>query len=364
MNASKASTATPANAEAKGGARRPPLALGDYVADDGSVRIRHDTTLGYRASAPGGLFVHPAWLEAYGADEIIVVEGQRPELPPLAFARERGGLVHRGRLLRLQAALVACLSERLLAATNVAFTVFEDVEIIGTLPMSPLRVVFHYQNNWRLDLRDGAWSSKQLVSTTKRKARGLQRDLPDVSIRFEAAPGRPILDKIASFGRARIEAQGRHYGIDTEELDRLAAVATEVGYGTRVQSGAMILAGDLICIVGDQAYFLTHGFDPGYPRSRLGMICLVNSIENCAARGVRDFNMLWGDLPYKAQLGAERVALQTVVTCRSWGSTLSPGYLTAVLRFGRYDLKRRLKPYVAQMRARFRRPGDLSKQPN
>lgn len=362
MNAATASIDTILDFEAKGRPGQGPLELSDYIADDGRLRVRHDTKAGYRDPAPGSLFAHPVWLRAYGTDEIVVVDGLWPDVPRLVFTLERGGLIHCGRLLRFQATLVAGLTDRLLASTGTAFLVFEDVEIIGALPTSLLRVVLYYQNNWRLNLRDPAWSSRRLVSSTKRKARGLKRDLPDVSIRFDAAPGRSVLDRIASFGRARIEAKGRRYGIDAAELDRLMAVSDDVGHGTLVRSGDAILAADLVCVVGNQAYFLTHGFDPDYPRSRLGMVCLVNSIEGCAARGIRDFNMLWGDLPYKAQLGAERVALQTVVACRSWASLVSPGYLAVLLRYGWYDFKRRLKPQATRIRALFRRSTDPSRE--
>ncbi|MDP4025284.1 GNAT family N-acetyltransferase [Methylobacterium sp. NEAU 140] len=330
------------------------LALHDYLADDGTLRLRDETAAGYADPAPGGLYAHPAWLRAYAAGDLVVVEGLRPGVPRLVFARAHGGLVHRGCLLRLEAALVAGLSERLMARTGAAFAVFEDVEILGPVPARPARLVFNYRNNWRLDLRGPAWASKRLVADTRRKARGLRRDVPDVTIDCAPAPDRAILDRIATFGRARIEARGRQYLIDAAELDRLATVAAAVGHSTLVRSGDALLAADLVCTVGDQAYFLTHGFDPGYPRSRLGLICLINSIEACAARGVHDFNMLWGDQPYKAQLGGERVDLRTVLLRRSAAGLLHPGHARMVLRFGWLDLKRRLKPYLEPALERLR----------
>ena len=328
------------------------LTCADYVAADGSLRIRRADAATYDDPAPGGLYTHPIWLRTYGVRDLLIVEGQGPDAPRLLFTCEGGGLLHLGRLFRLEADLVGVLGERLMAETGVPFVVFEDVDVPGPLAPGPAHVAFHYQNNWRLPLRDAAERmSKQLVSNTKRKARGLARENAGISVRFEASPSRAVLERIAAFGRIRIEGQGRRYGIGADELARLAAVAAEIGHATIVRKDEAILAADLICIAGGQAHFLTHGYDPGYPKSSLGMISLINSIEASAALGLTDFNLMWGDLPYKQQLGGERVPLRTLVLRRSVLAFLHRGHLTALARFGWPDLKRRLKPAVSRMRA-------------
>ncbi|GJD73631.1 hypothetical protein CFIICLFH_1860 [Methylobacterium goesingense] len=333
------------------------LSYADYVADDGSLRIRTADAATYTDAVPGGLYTHPVWLRTYGMRDLVIVEGSRPDraAPHLVFARAGGGLVHQGRLFRLDAVLISVLSRHFLQQAGMHFCVFEDVEVIGQLPPGLSHFSFHYQNNWRLPLRDAAVRmSKQLVSNTKRKARGLVRENPGISVRFEASPSRPVLDTIAAFGRIRIEGQGRVYGIDALEVERLAMVAGEVGYATIIRKENAILAADFICIAGQQAYFLTHGYDPGYSRSSLGMISLINSIEACAARGLTDFNLMWGDLPYKQQLGAERVPLQTIVIRRSLWTLLYPNHLVTVSRFAWADLKRRIKQAVRYVRSRSR----------
>ncbi|MGK7534781.1 hypothetical protein, partial [Salmonella enterica] len=68
----------------------------------------------------------------------------------------------------------------------------------------------------------------------------------------------------------------------------------------------------------------------------------INSIEASRAAGIVDFNLMWGDLPYKAQVGATCIPLQTVVTRRSRLGLIGPGHLATVLHFARLDLKRRL----------------------
>lgn len=330
------------------------LICADYIAGDGSLRVQTADAATYTDAAPGGLYTHPVWLKTCDIGTLVIVEGVRPDrdAPRLVFARQGSGLIHQGRLFRLDGALIAALSRHLLRQAGVHFCVFEDVEVTGSVSSVPGHLSFHYQNNWRLPLHDAAARmSKQLVSNTKRKARALARENPGVSVCFEAFPSRSVLDTIAAFGRIRIEGQGRVYGIDAAEVDRLATVAGEIGYSTVVRMGDAILAADLICIAGHQAHFLTHGYDPGYPKSSLGMISLINSIETCAARGLTAMNLMWGDLPYKQQLGAERVPLQTIVLRRSPLTLLHLGHLAILSRFAWADFKRRVRPAVRFVRS-------------
>ena len=329
------------------------LTRADYVAADGSLRIRRADAATYDDPAPGGLYTHPVWLRTYGVRDLLIVEGQGPDAPRLLFTREGGGLLHLGRLFRLEADLVSALAEALMRQVGVPFVVFEDVDVPGPLPPGPAHIAFLYQNNWRLPLDQRPLPvPKRLSANTKRTLRNLARDNPGVSLRFAAAPGRDLLDTITAFGRIRIEGQGKRYGIDTEEADRLATVAAEIGHSSSLTMGERVLAADVICVAGGQAHFLTHGYDPGYPTSSLGKITLLNSIDACAALGLADFNLMWGDLPYKQQVGAERVPLRTIVVRRSRLAFLHRGHLAALARFGRSDLKRRLKPIVAKLRER------------
>lgn len=328
-----------------------PLAVADYVRPGGDrpeaadLRLAPAEAATYADPAPGTLFTHPEWLRAYGAGALVVVEGVgREPVPRLVFARERDHLRHLGRLSRFEPALVEALAERLLQLDGVAFVTFEDIDLAAPLPRGPRRAHFRYQNNWRLVLNGvGAEApSRSLVKKDANRTRALKREHPEVRIDFEPGPDRAALDALFEFGRARIEGQARRYGIDAAEADRLARVAAATGHGTVVRNGETVIAADLVCDAGGHAYFLTHGYDPGYPRSSLGMLLVLNSIAACRARGLGDFNLMWGDLPYKARAGAKRVELTTVVAWRA-GALPRPSLLAALARFGWYEIKRRLK---------------------
>jgi CelD/BcsL family acetyltransferase involved in cellulose biosynthesis len=330
------------------------LVASDYIARDGSVKFRCVEAATYVDAAPGNVFTHPAWLRAYSKTDLLIVEALREDAdaPRLIFSRERSGLVHEGRLLRFDAGLVEALTERLMTLQpDAAFVIFEDVEIIGSPRSAARQHVFQYQNNWRLPLSEAAKRmSKLLVKSTKRKARGLCRRNPDLKIAFEPAPSRALLDTIASFGRRRMKVLRKRYGISQKEISQLAAAAAEVGHATVVRNRDSILAAELIFIAGDQAYSSTHGYDARYAKSSLGMITLINSIDACAARGLKDFNMLWGDQPYKRHFGADCIKLHTVVIRGSARAFLNAGYLRAVAYFGWRDAKRRLRPLAKMLR--------------
>lgn len=326
------------------------LAVADYLATGtDALRVRQVTAADHTDPAPGTLFTDPAWLRAYGMADLLVVEpAAGAEAPRLVFARERDHLVHCGRLLSLEPDLIETLSAHLLRRPGVAFMVFEDVDVAGPIARSLNRTIFRYQNNWRvvLDGPDQTRISRQTAQGTGRKTRNLLRDNPGARLDFEPAPGRAFLRAIVDLGRARIESQGKRYGIDAAEFERLAIVAEAIGHGSVIRDGERVISGDLICIAGHRAYFLNGGYDPAYGRYSPGMGTLLHAIETCRARGLIDFNLMWGDLPYKQRLGARRVPLVTIVVRRSSAALLRPSHLAALCRFGWPHLKRILKPWV------------------
>jgi hypothetical protein len=64
----------------------------------------------------------------------------------------------------------------------------------------------------------------------------------------------------------RKSAQGRRHGIDEAEFGRLRAISAELGHGAALTEGDTLIAGDLICIADNRAYFLTGGYEPDFQR--------------------------------------------------------------------------------------------------
>ena len=118
----------------------------------------------------------------------------------------------------------------------------------------------------------------------------------------------------------------------------------------RLPRATTLIAGDLICIADNRAYFLTGGYEPDFQRFSPGMITLSHAIEACRRRGILDFNLLWGDGVYKQRLGGRCQPLVTIVSRRSPATLLRPAYLAALSRFGWLHLKRALKPMLARLK--------------
>jgi hypothetical protein len=323
------------------GASRP-LAASDFV----DVAIRNASPAGLSPD-DGTLFAHPLWLEAYGVEDLVVVEGAG-RAPRLVFARRGDHLVHLGRLLWFTADCLAFLTDRLLRLDGVVFVTFEDVRVEGA-PGGHGRSVFRYQNNWQLVLNgpEPDRIARQTAQATARKLRGLARDREGgAQVSFDKGPSLRFLRTVVAYNRAKIEAQGRRHGIDEAEFARLVALSADLGWGSALQDKDGIVAGDLVFVAGRRAYFMTGGYDAAAQRYSPGMITLIHAIEECRRQGILDFNLLWGDGVYKQRLGAHCRPLVTVVTRGSAAAFLRPSYLGTLGRFGWLHLKRALKPLV------------------
>jgi hypothetical protein len=172
------------------------------------------------------------------------------------------------------------------------------VHVAGGLDKRPGRSAFRYQNNWQLPLNgpgEAAAPSRQTAQATARKLRALARERQGVRVGFDRNPSEAFLRRVVALNRAKIEAQGRRHGIDEAEFGRLRAISAELGHGAALTEGDTLIAGDLICIADNRAYFLTGGYEPDFQRFSPGMITLSHAIEACRRRGILDFNLLWGD---------------------------------------------------------------------
>ncbi|HKG83826.1 MAG TPA: GNAT family N-acetyltransferase [Beijerinckiaceae bacterium] len=332
------------------GANRP-FAIADFVAEpDEPLRVRATSASDLPSGGAGTLFAHPLWLRTYGAENLLAVEGVAARL---VFARRHNELRHLGRLLSFEPACIDFLTARLLRLPGVGFVVFEDVHVAGGLEKRPGRSAFRYQNNWQLPLNgpgEAAAPSRQTAQATARKLRALTRERQSVRVGFDRNPSDAFLRRVVALNRAKIEAQGRRHGIDEVEFGRLRAISAELGHGAALTEGDALIAGDLICIADNRAYFLTGGYEPDFQRFSPGMITLSHAIEACRRRGILDFNLLWGDGVYKQRLGGRCQPLVTIVSRRSAATLLRPAYLAALSRFGWLHLKRALKPMLTRLK--------------
>lgn len=301
---------------------------------------------------PSTLFASPAWLTAYGVDNLVAVSLRGPAYPLLFAVRDRH-LVHLGRLLRFEAVCLSFLTDALLKQTNVDFVVFEDVEIDSSLTLAGSST-FRYQRNWQvvLDGEDGPLArSTRSISETRRKKRALERHSKEVRVVLEDRPSQDLMRTVVELNKAKVESTGRKHGIDDAELDRLWSAVSEIGHLVILYADDRVIAGDLFCVVGRRAYAIVSGYDMTLGRYSPGVIAHDFLLDHCRRAGLFDLNLLWGDSPFKRHLGAKPRELVTVVARRSPAVHLKRSYLRAAGPYYWFDFKARVRPFIRRRTA-------------
>ncbi len=336
-----------------------PLGIADFAGPGSDRPVARPVTLAELAELePATLFESPVWLRAYGLENLLALPVHQqggPQYPLLFQVRDRH-LHHLGRLRWFEPACIKYLSELLIdQRPGIDFVVFEDVQVDGASARRVGGSVFRYQRNWQIAL-NGPDAKQQLNSgksrsTVRRKQRALERDLGGVTIGLEEQPSRDLLATIVELNKAKINSINQKHGIDTEELDRLWAVVSEIGHVVAIRKGAQVIAGDVMCLVGRRAYYVVTGYDMSLSRYSPGLIAHSFSIEDCRKRGMLDFNMLWGDGVYKRRLGGQPQELLTLVARRSPAVRFTPAYARAVGSYHWFAFKALVRPFIRRQPA-------------
>jgi len=122
---------------------------------------------------------------------------------------------------------------------------------------------------------------------------------------------------IITLNRRRMEAKGEASSITTAEEGRLLEFIAYHGFCTALVVDGCVVAGTLGSRVGREYYGHVQGFDPQYAKFRPGWLCLMHTLEESHARGVRRFHTLWGEAEYKTQLGGSPQVLRAISVYRS-----------------------------------------------
>lgn len=147
----------------------------------------------------------------------------------------------------------------------------------------------------------------------------LRRSYPEFSQRVVEGPQieEEHVRAILAFSRERIVAQGKRWGIDDAECDRIVSLARECGLATMIVIDGAVCAGAVSYRAGDSLFMRVCAHDMRFDALRLGTIVRACAIEDAIRRGVRECHLLWGRQPYKAHFLAEPVGLDKVTIYRS-----------------------------------------------
>lgn len=286
------------------------------------------------ASCSQKLYTNPAYLAALGIDEVVLVRpacinAASEATPPAVFADRGRHMLHLGRLSHCDGAAVSNVAEALFRETNAKFVIFEDIEIArgeGNIDRPAAR--FDYQANWRIDLVPG---DLPISSSQRRQIRSKARRLVEATgketrLEFSRSDEQSI-DRIVAFNRAKIREGGRRHHLSEQKLSALKAVCADVGYQALLYCGDEIIAGDIICVSGSNAYTMVLGYDLAYEHFSPGMQVHVFAVARLQDLGCTQVNFLWGDSPWKARMGATRLQLTTIAVTRNRRTLLAPQFL-------------------------------------
>ncbi len=151
---------------------------------------------------------------------------------------------------------------------------------------------------------------------------------------------------LVKLNHLRMQSKGRVSGMDTQFADGLSALSASHGVAcvARDKDGT-ILGGALCTHVGNGFALQVIAHDPRFNHVRLGLLCLLRSIETAIDTGATVFHFLWGESDYKALFGARAAPLWSYRYYRSWP------YQFLALSDWRDSLMQLAKRYAKTLRA-------------
>lgn len=194
----------------------------------------------------------------------------------------------------------------------------------------------------------GSKTRKNLRYCAKRFERENPRARFEVLTRDEI--DKTTVDALIELNHLRMESKGRVSGMDTRFATGLLALCRSHGiaFVARAEDGT-VLGGTLCTHVGTGFALQVIAHDPKFNHVRLGLLCLLKSIETAIASGASVFHFLWGSSDYKVLFGARAAPLVSYRYYRHW-----PHYLLA-MRDWRDQVLQATKRHARRLRAGFKR---------
>jgi CelD/BcsL family acetyltransferase involved in cellulose biosynthesis len=145
------------------------------------------------------------------------------------------------------------------------------------------------------------------------------------------------IKQVLAFNRARMQAKGKHFGMNAVDERKLCQLMLERGQLSLINIDGEPRAGLLCTRVGRDVFMHVIAHDPAFDDLRLGYLCCALAIEAAITHGDQRFHFLWGRYDYKTRLGGERQILSRVLIFRyPWQVLLQPGqmleHVTVLLR--------------------------------
>lgn len=147
----------------------------------------------------------------------------------------------------------------------------------------------------------------------------LRRNFPDLEYRacadgeIDAQHVRDIIE----LNRARMATKNKTSEIDDAESDRLVRLVQRSGLVSVMLHQGRVVAGTVCSRVGANYFMHINAHDPAYDDARLGKLCCFQTINDCIARGGKEFHFMWGRFEYKYLLLGVQQDFNEMIVYRS-----------------------------------------------
>jgi hypothetical protein len=251
----------------------------------------------------------------------------------LSFYIHRRSLVVVNRLIRLPDAILAACTAQLLER----HPSMQSVEFSDLYPDEPARFNQEAvrQLSWPTidcavaELPGSYDAYLQNFSSSTRKnfrycARRLERESPNVSFRILGAQeiNAATVAAVVRLNHLRMASKGKTSGMDESYVSRLTTLSRSHGVACIAADGSEVVAGTLCTRVGHGWTLHVIAHDPRFNHLRLGLLCLLKTMEQAIGAGGTRFNFLWGSSDYKLLFGGKVSALQARRYYRTVGNQL------------------------------------------
>lgn len=155
----------------------------------------------------------------------------------------------------------------------------------------------------------------------------LKRNYPD--LQYQACVDDQIVAQhvrdIIELNRARMATKNKTSEIDDAESERLIRLVRQSGFVTVMLHAGRVVAGTVCSRVGANYFMHINAHDPAYDDARLGKLCCFMTINDCIARGGKEFHFMWGRFEYKYLLLGVQQDFNELILYRSRAHMLLNG---------------------------------------
>jgi len=261
-------------------------------------------------------FTHATLLESMPETMFVVTEAHGHSF---IFRQNENHLICCNRLENFTPKILDAVSQSLLKFHPNHIITFEDIVLEEGEVISSPHFKLSFQENWCRGISpDEKYLSKRRRSVIRRRLKKLVETLKsdDVEYVFRRTKEGDV-DEVVRMTAKALETQGRRHDFPEERRRVFKNVVGEIGYTGLLYADGKLIAGDVLTIIDEKAWFNIGGYDMDYRDYSPGMQLHSKIIESCLELGVREVNFLWGNSTWKSDVGSVRVPLTTVYVASS-----------------------------------------------